>query len=136
MKNVTDFRNKLERLATVSGDAEYHGSLGAQKFIQELINEITYDYIVSGENQLNELAKREILFKAKPLSTNTDSLDPDDVEWFHEMLDDEGFISGWYSDGYIIGNVIEADDEYIIHEFWCPVDKSTLQLGGFKDEQS
>lgn len=65
MKNATEFRNKLERLATLSGDAEYHGSLGAQKFIQELINEITNDYLNSGMNQLTELSQKEIIFKAK-----------------------------------------------------------------------
>lgn len=134
MKNATEFRNKLERLATLSGDAEYHGSLGAQKFIQELINEITNDYLNSGMNQLTELSQKEIIFKAKPLSTNTDDLDPDDVKWFQDILDEDGFIHGWYSDGHIIGDVIEVDEEYIIHEFWCPVDKSTLQIGGFKNE--
>ena len=134
MKNATEFRNKLERLATLSGDAEYHGSLGAQKFIQELINEITDDYLNSGMNQLTELSQKEIIFKAKPLSTNTDDLDPDDVKWFQDILDEDGFIHGWYSDGHIIGDVIEVDEEYIIHEFWCPVDKSTLQIGGFKNE--
>lgn len=134
MKNATEFRNKLERLATLSGDAEYHGSLGAQKFIQELINEITNDYLNSGMNQLTELSQKEIIFKAKPLSTNTDDLDPDDVKWFQDILDEDGFIHGWYSDGHIIGDVIEVDEEYIIHEFWCPVDKSTLQIWGFKNE--
>lgn len=134
MKNATEFRNKLERLATLCGDAEYHGSLGAQKFIQELINEITNDYLNSGMNQLTELSQKEIIFKAKPLSTNTDDLDPDDVKWFQDILDEDGFIHGWYSDGHIIGDVIEVDEEYIIHEFWCPVDKSTLQIGGFKNE--
>lgn len=134
MKNATEFRNKLERLATLSGDAEYHGSLGAQKFIQELINEITNDYLNSGMNQLTELSQKEIIFKAKPLFTNTDDLDPDDVKWFQDILDEDGFIHGWYSDGHIIGDVIEVDEEYIIHEFWCPVDKSTLQIGGFKNE--
>ena len=69
-------------------------------------------------------------FKAKPKEELTKEMVDEDLWYFlKEYVDDDGFIHGWYSDGFIIGHVIEADDEYIIHEFWCPVDKTTLQLG-------
>lgn len=129
MKTAQEFKNDLERLATLAGDAEYRGSLGVQKHINDLIKELTYDYLYMDKAH-DELLSGQRFFKAKPLKSIDPAFDdPDDIAWWEEFLDDDGFIHGWYSDGFIIGHVIEADDEYIIHEFWCPVDKTTLQLG-------
>lgn len=35
---------------------------------------------------------------------------------------------GWYVDGFIVGEVIEANDEYIALEYWVPVDPETVCL--------
>lgn len=128
--NVKEFNQQLERLATLSGEKEYRDSLGVQEHIYNLIKELKNEFALA-TNKTDELLKGKRFFKAKPLKNNIDPAfdDPDDVEWWEEYLDNEGYIHGWYSDGYIIGHVIEADDEYIIHEFWCAIDKSTLQLG-------
>ncbi|MDG4969273.1 hypothetical protein [Lactococcus lactis] len=57
------------------------------------------------------------------------------VDWLVERLDDEGYIHGYYVDGYIVGKVADATDEYFNPEFWCPIDKSTLvAIGGDDDE--
>lgn len=70
-------------------------------------------------------------FKAKPdckAPTETiigyEELEP--FEGFYDLLDDEGYIHGYYVDGYIIGKIAEVTDEYFQPEFWCPIDKSTL----------
>lgn len=39
----------------------------------------------------------------------------------------EGFVFGAYSDGYILGPVIEANEEFITHKWWVPVDKGTVE---------
>lgn len=40
-----------------------------------------------------------------------------------------GWVTGWYADGYILGDIIEVDEEYIVHEWWCKVDENTMQEG-------
>ena len=68
-------------------------------------------------------------FKAKPKKPFDPAFDdPDDVAWFEDLLDEDGYIHGWYVDGYIVGNIVEADDEYIAHEFRCSVDKETVEV--------
>lgn len=42
-------------------------------------------------------------------------------------LDSDGYVHGWYVDGFIVGKVMESCEEYIALEFWCPVDVSTLE---------
>lgn len=70
-------------------------------------------------------------FRAKPKQEN---VFPDlgnyegDDQWLQDLMDDEGYIQGWYVDGYIVGDIVEATDEYVIHEFWCPVDKDSVEV--------
>ena len=78
-------------------------------------------------------------FKAKPAyeaPTETiigyEELEP--FEGFYDLLDDEGYVHGYYVDGYIIGGIAEVTDEYFQPEFWCPIDKSTLAAIGGDDE--
>ncbi|MEY2385993.1 hypothetical protein KGN15_002325 [Lactococcus lactis] len=78
-------------------------------------------------------------FKAKPIyeaPTETiigyEELEP--FEGFYDLLDDEGYVHGYYVDGYIIGGIAEVTDEYFHPEFWCPIDKSTLAAIGGDDE--
>ena len=71
---------------------------------------------------------REIKFRGKAKMTK-------------EELDESGVphINGWvfgnYSDGHILGEVIESNSEYIAHEWWCAVDPATVgQFIGKKDK--
>lgn len=44
------------------------------------------------------------------------------------------FMYGSYSDGFILGQIVDAGDEYITHKWWVEVDRSTLgQFTGLKD---
>jgi len=44
------------------------------------------------------------------------------------------FVYGSYSDGFILGPIIDVQDEYITHQWWVEIDKSTLeQYAGLKD---
>lgn len=48
-------------------------------------------------------------------------------EWDYE-LDEQGYVTGWYADGYIIGEFTEVTEEYVAISQWCPVDVSTVTL--------
>ncbi|KAF1295168.1 hypothetical protein BAU15_05295 [Enterococcus sp. JM4C] len=63
-------------------------------------------------------------FKAKPIK----EMSKEDLEYIEFKPDAEGYIHGFYVDGYIVGKVIEANSEYISLENWCPVDVDTLQM--------
>lgn len=70
-------------------------------------------------------------FKAKPeffkrVDSTVGLLEVEPFEGFYKLLDNDGYISGYYVDGYIVGKISEVTDEYFSPEFWCPVDKSTL----------
>lgn len=60
-------------------------------------------------------------FKAKPKMVDQTPSD------FDIPVDAEGYVRGWYVDGFIVGEVIESTEEYINLEYWCPVDVSTLE---------
>lgn len=64
-------------------------------------------------------------FRAKPIY--------DDQDWeaqpfLEDLIDEEGYIQGYYVDGYIVGEVIESTDEYITLSFWWPVDKESVEV--------
>lgn len=47
-------------------------------------------------------------------------------------LNSQGYVEGYYVDGFIVGDFIETNEEYTSLEWWCPVDVSTLKpLDGF-----
>ena len=78
-------------------------------------------------------------FKAKPDFENFDVIIGEKIEpfdGFNELVDDDGYIRGYYVDGYIVGKVADATDEYFNPEFWCPIDKSTLAAIGGGDEKT
>ncbi len=70
------------------------------------------------------------MFKAIP---KPGILDANDYSDYHVPLPElEGYdgtyVYGWYVDGFIVGEVIEANDEYIAIEYWVPVDPETVCL--------
>lgn len=71
---------------------------------------------------------REIKFRAIPALTKGQ------LE-FNEIPVKDGFVYGNYSDGYILGPIVEADGEYCVHEWWCPVKTETIeQYTGLHDK--
>ena len=72
-------------------------------------------------------------FKAKPKLSAMQQLEEEPFNQFgliKDYLDEEGYVHGWYVDGYIVGKMLEANEEYCVLEFWCPIDKSTLAAIG------
>ncbi|MDK8385751.1 YopX family protein [Lacticaseibacillus rhamnosus] len=73
--------------------------------------------------------KREIKFRGLPTCKEKDELD------YINFDRDGNFAVGFYEDGYIIGKVADANDEYIYPEFWVAVDRNTVgQYTGIKDK--
>lgn len=81
-------------------------------------------------------------FKAKPTKRIIEQMALEeaeyvfDYEWLQDKLDDEGFVTGFFvSDnnkdseiGYIVGGMIEANEDYCSLEYWVPVIKDTVVL--------
>ncbi len=63
------------------------------------------------------------MFKAIPILGFFDEDTPPDLGKF-----DGTYVYGWYVDGFIVGKVMELDDEYIDLEYWVPVDPETVCL--------
>ena len=55
---------------------------------------------------------------------------PIDIESY-----EDGYVHGYYIDGYIVGDVVDATDEYINLLFWCPADKDSVEVVGWKNSQ-
>lgn len=66
-----------------------------------------------------------MLFKAKP---KTSVFDQETYLDECPPVDADGYIHGWYVDGFIVGAVQESNEEYIALDFWCPIEKDTLEL--------
>ena len=60
------------------------------------------------------------MFKAKA-ETSVEELKSIGIE------NENGYVTGYFVDGFIVGTVVEANDEYISIEWWCPVDADTLE---------
>lgn len=69
-------------------------------------------------------------FKAKPAYKRYQGVvigfQDEPFEGYYDLLDTDGYVSGYYVDGYIIGKIAAVTDEYFQPDFWCPIDKSTL----------
>lgn len=51
-------------------------------------------------------------------------------------IDKNNFIQGWYVDGYIVGPVIDVENDHIELEYWCKIDKNTLEFIDDKLEEA
>lgn len=82
------------------------------------------------------------LFKGKPTLRIIEEMNADieagyssGYDWLHEELDDKGFVTGFFvadnskdsEIGFIVGGVVEANDEYIALESWIPVYLDTVE---------
>lgn len=70
------------------------------------------------------------MFRAKPIQDilmNEDYSYEEFREFVKANCDDEGYIHGYYVDGYIVGPVVDVDQEYISLEWWCLVQQSTVE---------
>ena len=73
-------------------------------------------------------------FKGKPIDIEPYE-DGSWPSWFEEILEEDGYVHGYYVDGYIVGDVVDATDEWINLSFWCPVDKDSVEVVGWKNSQ-
>lgn len=64
-----------------------------------------------------------MIYKAKPKPHNYGRYDYD---WLVDLLDEEGYVHGYYVDGYIVGDIAEVTEDYIHLEYWVPIEKDTL----------
>ncbi len=48
----------------------------------------------------------------------------DEIDMEHQ----DGWVTGWFADGMILGDVVDACDEYVTHEYYVPVDPETLEV--------
>lgn len=67
------------------------------------------------------------IFKAIPKPGALDE-EIDCVPLLERAQFDGTYVYGWYVDGFIIGRVIEANEEYIAIEYWVPVELETVCL--------
>lgn len=65
-------------------------------------------------------------FKAKVNVDNEDEVRKEN--WFKDLVDNDDYVTGYFVDGYIVGDVLEADSDYMNIEWWIPVDESTLEI--------
>lgn len=65
-----------------------------------------------------------MMFAAVPLEEVQKQI----LEEMPEAMDDWGYVHGYYVDGYILGAIEESTEEYIEPEFWCPIEKDTLEI--------
>lgn len=63
-------------------------------------------------------------FKAKPRPEFLE--EQEDECWLFDLMDNDGYVTGYIVDNYLVGEIIEANDEYINFEWWIPIDKETL----------
>ena len=64
-----------------------------------------------------------MIYKAKPKPHNYGRYGYD---WLVDLLDEEGYVHGYYVDGYIVGDFAEVNEEYTHLEFWVPIEMDTL----------
>lgn len=82
------------------------------------------------------------LFKGKPTPRTIEQMHLDieagygfGYEWLKDVLDDEGYVTGYFvgdvdktiNRGFILGGIVESDEEYIIPESWIPVMLDTVE---------
>ena len=80
-----------------------------------------------GQYEIVMLKEQSYMFKAIP---KFGALDEEfDLLSLAELAGFDGiYVYGWYVDGFIVGKVMDYDDEYIALEYWVPVDPETVCL--------
>lgn len=63
-------------------------------------------------------------FRAKPTEKVMELMNENYYFW----MDEEGYVHGNLVDNYITGGVVEAEEEYIALEYWCPIKPETIEL--------
>lgn len=66
-------------------------------------------------------------FRAKPEAGIFKEIEVGELDWLYDLLDKDGFVTGYYVDGYIVGDIVEAEEEYLSFEFHIPIQKETLE---------
>lgn len=70
-------------------------------------------------------------FKAKPVASIEeikDTLYADELAYLENVIDEDGYAHGYYVGGFIVGEMVEANDEYCTLEYWIPVLPETLMM--------
>lgn len=76
-----------------------------------------------GQYEIVTLKEQNYMFKAIPIHGFFDEDTDPNLGKF-----DGTYVYGWYVDGFIVGKVMDVDDEYIALEYWVPVDPGTVRL--------
>lgn len=64
--------------------------------------------------------------KIKAKIKNGDELN----DLFNELIDEDGYIEGYLvGKNYLLGEIIESSDEYIVPSFWVIIDEKTIIEG-------
>lgn len=64
-------------------------------------------------------------FKAKPLEKMLDEEEYNN-DWLFDLLDDDGYVTGYLVENYLVGPIVEAHEEYINFEWWIPIQVDTV----------
>lgn len=67
-------------------------------------------------------------FRAKIDESKIAMLESGWLDYHETNVDEQGYVTGWYADGFILGDVVEADADNIIFEHWVPVLRETVEL--------
>lgn len=99
----------------------------ADGFAVDGIEENSTDYLDFGWWFPVDESEHERVSKVEAKPKEGTNVDPEDDKFFKEVETADGYIKGWYVDGFILGDIIEVDDEVLNFEYWIAVDESTLR---------
>ncbi|MEC6747352.1 hypothetical protein VXN63_02275 [Marinilactibacillus sp. XAAS-LB27] len=47
-------------------------------------------------------------------------------QWLGEFIDADGYVHGYSVGSYIVGDVMESTDEYVVLEYWVPIEEHSI----------
>ena len=75
---------------------------------------------------------KSVKFKARPVASIEEIKKTlyyaDELTALMSIIDEDGYAHGHYVDGFIVGEMVEANDEYCTLEYWIPVIPDTLMM--------